>query len=465
MQAKLELLRKEILASANCEVFLVGGAVRDIYLGRKIIDYDLAFAGNAFKLAQEIAPRIGASFVPLDTDHDIARLVVKSAEGNIYLDFASFKGTDIYEDLKNRDFTINAMAIPLKETCAEVFDPFGGIQDIKAQRISAISEANMLADPIRILRAVRFAVELGYTIEPETFDYMFRNRNLLKRVSAERIRDELFRSFTVDAYQTVLLLENAALFDVLIPELSAAKGVEQNKYHSLDVWEHCLATLKQLEENILVDENSITVQIQEYLNGELVQGRSRKALLKFAALIHDIGKPAVRQLLPGKGVTFWNHDLVGSNMAKEIATRFTLSKKEINFIEKIVKYHMRPLFLSKGHASARALYKFFSETGEDGLGVILHAQADTKAGKIHNDEQVEAFSQTIDMMRDFYFHEFLPKTTNPLLRGQDILLSLPKIPNNKVGEVLNDVKEAYTIGLISSREEALNYIKNKYRQF
>jgi len=230
-------------------VYLVGGAVRDAVLG--IVSRDLDFAcPKGIKLAKKVADGLKAAFFPLDETFDTARVISQLPDGSRdSLDFAGFRGETLEADLRGRDFTINAVAMDMRS--GEIIDPLGGIRDIREKSIKVCSEDAFITDPVRILRAVRLAAGLGFTISPDTRNLMKTAVSLLPKVSPERQRDEFFKILSgPKPDMSIRALELLGVLPAFLPELDSLKGVEQTAPHVHDVWVHTLAVLRHLE-NIL----------------------------------------------------------------------------------------------------------------------------------------------------------------------------------------------------------------------
>ncbi|HEX9092027.1 MAG TPA: hypothetical protein VF831_11090, partial [Anaerolineales bacterium] len=257
------LLRIISLLPEDVPVYLVGGAIRDALLNRDSYDLDFVTPGDAIEIARRIGDKIGAAYFPLDTERNMARLVLKPEAAQNYhaghpirIDFSTYQGADLASDLSARDFTINAMAVEVHELQTMV-DPQGGAQDLLAKRLRTCSERSFINDPVRILRAVRFSISLELHISSETLQQMRQAVNHLPIVSAERMRDELFRILVQPHPSTALrLLDKLDALEHILPEICMLKGVEQSYPHVLDAWEHTLDSLSRLESvlGVLADE-------------------------------------------------------------------------------------------------------------------------------------------------------------------------------------------------------------------
>ena len=233
---------------SDIPVYLVGGAVRDALLRRKIHDLDFILPGNAVKISRQIANRLGAAFFPMDEEYDTGRVILISNDGSRFtLDFAAQRGDNLESDLRGRDFTFNAMAVDVRQPQA-ILDPLGGAADLLAKQIRPCSPSAFVNDPIRVLRAIRQAAVFGFHIPPETRALMRSAAPLLPDISPERMRDELFR--LLDGPRVAASIRAldmlGALFYVL-PEMETLKGVEQSPPHLDDVWHHTLNVVQKLE--------------------------------------------------------------------------------------------------------------------------------------------------------------------------------------------------------------------------
>src|SRR5215208_828181 len=386
------------------EIYLVGGAVRDILLNRLSRDLDFALPSDGISLARRIANTLKADFMTLDSERDTGRVIVTEANGaRTFLDFATYRGSNLEEDLHARDFTINAIAFDL--AAQALIDPLNGASDLRAKVIRACSSTSLSDDPVRILRAVRQAATFGFKIELETRKAMKQAASLLPRISSERQRDELFKMLEgpkPDA--SMRALEMLGVFPYLLPELPAMKGVEQSTPHIHDVWEHTLSVLGHLE-NILAalapgynaDKTNdlftglLTLRIGRFREQfarhfaeSLNADRSVQAALFFAALYHDVQKPATKSLDESLRIRFFDHDVKGAEVVEARARAFNLSNDEVERIRLIVQHHMRFHFFTsrlegdKQEPSRKAIYRFFRDTGKAGIDLVLLGLADLR---------------------------------------------------------------------------------------
>ncbi len=326
-------------------VYLVGGAVRDALLGRPVRDLDFALAAPAIPIARRVADALQADFYPLDPERDTGRVIVRQADGSrLLLDFAALRGPDIDSDLLGRDFTLNAIAIDLRS--GALYDPLGGAQDLRDRSLRACSPSTFADDPLRILRGVRLAAELGFHLLPESRKAMKTAVVLLGDVSTERLRDELFHILEGPRPAACLrALDLLGALDPILPELQALKGIEQPSPHVYDVWEHTLAAVDALEGILAVlapawdaeqaadlFEGLLSLRLGRYrqaLAGHfglpLNVNRSLRGLLFFAALYHDIAKPDTLRADEDGQLRFWGHDKEGALLAARRARWLALS--------------------------------------------------------------------------------------------------------------------------------------------
>jgi tRNA nucleotidyltransferase/poly(A) polymerase len=474
-------------------VYLVGGAVRDALLGRPIHDLDFALERNAIKTARHIADALMADFYALDTERDTGRVIVTNDDGmRMLMDFTSFRGADLEADLDGRDFTLNAIALNLSDN--SLHDPLGGAMDLKEKRLRACSQSAFTDDPVRILRGVRLAANFGFHILPETRAAMKEAAGLLGNVSPERNRDELFRIF--DGPQPAACmraLDLLGVLDMLLPELSALKGVEQILPHVHDVWEHTLAVVSHLEGILAAlrpDYNPDSAsdllngmlvlrigryrqQISDALRTQLTSDRSLRSLLFMAALYHDIAKPQSKKMDEEGQLHFWDHDQQGAEILVRRARLLALGNDEIQRLEIIVLNHMRIHFHTNRlrregkPPSRRAIYRFFRDTGPAGVEVCLLTLADLRATYEQTLPQ-ETWAAALEVVRTMLAAWYEKKDEQvaplPLVDGNDLKRELSLQPGKKIGELLEAVREAQVMGEVSTREQALGLARRRLEE-
>jgi tRNA nucleotidyltransferase/poly(A) polymerase len=474
----------------DLEIFLVGGAVRDMLLNREVHDLDFTQVSGGITTARAVANALKADFFPLDPERDTGRVILKESDGSRHiLDFASFRGPNLDGDLVGRDFTLNTIALEL-HTC-QVFDPLGGGMDIKERKLRACSATSIPDDPVRILRAIRLAADLGFRILTETRQAMKTHASKLADVSPERVRDELFRILEgVHSATCLRALDMLGALDVILPELSSMKGVAQPAPHQHDVWSHVLAMCSYLEsilglltpgnmsgeaEDLI---NSLLImrigryrqQLADHLNTPLAGERRLKGLLFLAALYHDVAKPATMKLDEHGQLRFWEHDQQGAEIAAKRARLLALSNDEITRLETIIRNHMRFLFLvnrlvTEGKPpSRRAIYRFFRDSGQAGVDLTLLGLADLRAIYLETLPQ-ETWVAALDVahlfLENWYEKPTESITPPPLVDGNDLMQACNLDPGPRIGELLEAIREAQAMGEVTTRDQALALARKK----
>ncbi|HUG34190.1 MAG TPA: DUF5678 domain-containing protein [Anaerolineales bacterium] len=482
------LLDKVRDALPDQEVHLVGGAVRDMLLNRLSRDLDFAVPSNGISLARRVANALQANFMILDEDRDTGRGIITDADGSrTYLDFATYRGgATLEDDLRDRDFTINAIAYDLRADA--LIDPLDGAADLRAKVIRACSTTSIKDDPIRILRAVRQAAAFDFKIDPETRQWMKDAAGHLPKVSPERQRDELFKILDgprPDA--SMRALEMLGVFPHMLPELSAMKGTEQSPPHMHEVWEHTLKVLGYLEgilaaletgesagdpflARLLLALGKYRDQVAAHLADPLNTDRTPRAVLFFAALYHDVEKPASKSMDEAGRIRFFDHDVQGTATASKRGHAFNLSNDEIERIKKIIFNHMRVHFFTsqwiekKLEPSRKAIYRFFRDAGEAGVDLILLGLADLRGTRDHmlTEEHWSAALHVAGIFLENYY-EKREETVSPprLVDGHDLMKELNLEPGRTLGQLLEAIREAQAIGEVNTRGQAFEFARRE----
>lgn len=449
------------LAARPESMWLVGGTLRDLLLGRAIHDIDLAVDGDGLVVARDLADAFGGSYYPLDEQRATGRALLDDGQAKLAIDVARLRAPDIVGDLADRDFTLNALAAPVTAP-DRLLDPFGGRADLAARQIRPVSDASIRRDPLRALRAVRLAAELGFDLVPKTESLLRRDGTGLAGVSAERVRDELMRLLALPhAAPWLRCLEDLGLLRVVLPELDPLRGVTQTPPHCLNVFEHSLAVLAEFE-SVLAGWQppaELAERLQTWLDAPVNGGRPRRALLKLGALLHDLGKPATRSEENGR-VRFLGHEEAGVPLARAVLQRLRFSRDETCLIKTLVRHHLRPILLAQqGRVSQRAIYRFFRDTGENGIGILLHALADWRGTCPGRNPPPRALEALVARMLRFLWEQGESRALRrPLLGGRD-LIALGVPPGPRIGALLERLREAQATGEVSDREEALRRVR------
>jgi len=477
----------------NQEIYLVGGAVRDMLLNRRSPDLDFALPSNGISLARRVANALKADFMVLDSERDTGRVIVTESDGTrTFLDFATYRGKDLDEDLRARDFPINAIAFDLHTQT--LIDPLDGASDLRAKLIRACSPTSFSDDPVRILRAVRQAAAFEFKIELETRKAMKQAASLLPKVSPERQRAELFKMLEgpkPDA--SMRALEILGVFPYLLPELPALKGVEQSPPHIADVWEHTLSVLGHLESILAAlvpgynadNTNDLFTglltlrigrfrdQLAGHFAASLNTDRSVRAALFFAALYHDVQKPATKSVDETERIRFFDHDVKGAEVTANRARAFNLSNDEVQHVKTIIQHHMRFHFFTsrleggQQEPSRKAIYRFFRDTGKAGIDLILLGLADLRGTRGPTLTQ-ETWTAALDVARILLenYWEKPQETVAPprLLDGNELMSELGLEPGRIIGQLLEAIREGQATGKIENRAQALDLAREQLKK-
>jgi poly(A) polymerase len=484
-EAQLEHIRQVLPVDAG--VHLVGGSVRDIILGRRLHDIDFVLTGNVLGVARQVANRLGAMYFPLDEARHTGRLIWTQEDGErLVLDFAAQRGPDLETDLRLRDFTINAMALPLHGEM-QLIDPLDGAQDLREKILRPCSSNSLTADPVRLLRAVRLSIALNLQMSSETRLQIGAAIDRLPQVSAERQRDELMRMLEgPHPYAAVRLLDELGAMPLVMPELIAMQGVRQSPPHQLDVWHHTLSVLNHLEVVFEVldlefrqDEaanpamgllasrlGGYREQLYRHFLQPLTPDRSLRGLLFLAALYHDTGKPAAfRQDAEGR-IRFIRHEHISAELVSRRGHALPLSNDEVQRLVRIVRHHMRPHHMAQtGKApTRRTIYRYFRDCGPAGVDICLLSLADCLAtyGAALPLDLWSNYLEVIYLLLHAYWEQRDELVSPPgLVNGYDLISELDLAPGPQIGQLLDLIREAQATGHVKNREQALKLARSK----
>lgn len=494
MQTDMAIILKKVsslLDRQGYQSYAVGGFVRDWFLDRKTNDVDIAVNGNAINIAHEVAKTVEGKFVLLDDMNGIARVVVSEGEQRWYLDFSSFLD-GIESDLARRDFTINAMAAEfrqfitvvsrspkqneriLEQSGVKLIDPFSGEKDLRNKIIRGVSKKIFEVDAARLLRAVRLAAELNFVIEPETEALICHYSELITKIPGERIREELLKIISLhNAYHYLRYLDELGLLLALVPELAESKGVEQPRLHFWDVFDHSLQTVAAIEflirehdweygnEEILTD-TPWSEGIKEHLAQEVSSGSTHKTLLKLGGLFHDIAKPRTKFVDNTDRTHFYGHTKQGADMTAAILGRLRFSNREINLVESLVYHHLRPMQMSdKEMPTQRAIYRYFRDTGDVDIDILILALADYLASRGPLLEMVEweKHCRLLNYILTEHDKQHAKVLPPKLVDGHDLINTFGLASGPLIGELLDSVQEAQASGELTSKKEALALVQ------
>ena len=471
MQRVLDkLIRDTARHAGKPKLYIVGGFLRDRLLQRDTSDADFVVDGSAVRMARRIASALGGTFVLLDESNSVYRVVVKSKGRACSLDFSGMRGGSIERDLSLRDFTVNALASELKAG-GKPFDPgriidvTGGIRDMEKRVIRRVSGRVFRDDPLRILRAYRLRSELagcGFTIEPATGRLIRKQAALIRKPSAERVRDELLKILSSDdSFAVISEIDRQKVLEKILPEISIMKrSARKFYYHPEGLWQHAKESLKALE-YILGNLGKYGGGSRQRLSEAVMPGR---AVLKLTLLLHDSGKPRTAKMISGR-MRFFGHEELGAEITGRVFARLKMSRKETVSACKIVSNHMRPVNLSSaGRITERAIYRFFRDMGDVSLPLLLLSLADVSSylppfstarrGR-RSRQDIRFHNGFVRRMIKAYFRYEDKSSEKRLVNGNEVMRKFSIGPGPLVGGILKLVKEQQDLGRISTKKQAL----------
>lgn len=444
MKVKLPDFAKEIInkfEEEGYEIYIVGGAVRDLITGRPVDDWD--FTTNA--KPEEILELFPEAFY----DNKFGTVGISHESSPNPYEITTYRkeygytdkrrpdkvewGKSLEEDLKRRDFTINAMALGRagKKKDFDLIDPFDGQKDLDKKLIRAVGEAQerFSEDSLRMMRAIRIAAELGFTIEEETFEAIKMNASLINKIAKERIKDELFKILaSPNPYEGMKMFRSSGLMQEILPELEKTFGVEQKspgRHHIYDVGTHSMRSLKFVAE------------------------KNTDPLVRFATLIHDIGKPQTYKKLKNGTITFYNHEVVGAKIAKRIAERLKFSNKEKEKLHKLVRWHQ---FTVDENQTDSAIRRFIRRVGKENIPDMLDLRVGDRlgGGARETSWRLEEFKERLVEVQK------QPFTVHDLkISGNEVMEVLGLDPGPEVGEVLEKIYKEVVDKKIPNEKKAL----------
>jgi putative nucleotidyltransferase with HDIG domain len=452
---------QDVAKKRQTRIFLVGGFLRDVLLSRKSVDYDFATERQALETAACFARAIKGAYVLLDEERGCARVVKKKGKTIHTYDFANFREKSLLQDLTHRDFTINTLSVALSRVRErdvirdKIEDRKNGLPDIQKRTIRMVSPEVFQEDPLRILRAFSLKALLRFRIDPATAKQIRKDKDRLRTVSFERISVELFKILESErASPVVNQMDRIGLMVKVIPQIAGMVRCLQGPYHHLDVWRHSKETLKQFEK--IARACARRPDIQTYLDGSLGGNRSRKALVKLAVLLHDVGKPETRKMVEGK-YSFHAHEHMGKKITRHVARMLKLSTRERHALEDMVQLHLRPGYLSNDPwPTDRAVYRFFRDAGEESVSILLLSLADQKAtrGPLTPESDQKHHERICWALIDEYFRKQREKPLPRLVTGHDVMRRLNIAPSREVGRILSVIEEKQALGKIATKQEA-----------
>lgn len=434
----------------GAEVYLVGGFIRDKILNRMCEpcvepkagpfvspDRDLVVVGvSAESYANFLGKKHQGTVVLLDPDNQIFRVALKNGE---YFDIT--ETDDLLKDAKRRDFTINSIYQNFES--GEIFDPYDGQKSIENKIIKTVDIQNLNDDPLRMLRAFRFAATLGFAIDNEILDFISQNAALIQKIAPERVHYELIKMFEGNfLVENLRLAHKTGLLAEIFPFIKEIEKVPPNTHHHLSLIEHSIETVK----NLSLKTSPVWAQ------------------LRIAALMHDIGKPICWKIEPDTGRhRFIGHDVIGEELAKNELKRLKFSRKEIDFISKMVVHHIYPsALMAQEVITDKAKIRFIKKLDPYVFEILDLARADrlSAQGVAVTEEKTQENLCNLKELSDFY-EKIQPKLVNlpKLLNGNEIMELLQISAGVELGEVIAELQEAQLEGKVSTKDEAIEFVK------
>jgi poly(A) polymerase len=446
--------------------WIVGGALRDELLGRPVTDVDVAVEGDPQAPARALAAEVGGPVFPLSEAFGAWRVIDRGA-GRIY-DVATLQGPTIEDDLALRDFTVNALARPLRELSVAalvapnpdtpLIDPLGGRADLDAGSLRVIGPAAYESDPLRALRLTRFVAELAFSPDPETERLTRAAAPRVAEAAGERVFAELRR--LVLAPNVIGGLETAdrlGLLHAVLPEVAELHDVEQSQYHHRDVYGHTIEVLERLLELEARAEGRLRAVLDEPLADELTRGEA----LRFGALLHDIGKPATHAVRESGRVTFMGHDRLGEQMVHDVCRRLRTSERFSRFVGALTRHHLVLGFLvHERPLDRRAVYRYLRRTEPVEVEVTLLSCADRLATRGRKaDEAIAAHTELAAELMEAALDWREQGRPRALVRGDELARDLGIEPGPEIGSLLASLEEAAYAGEVATRDEALGFAR------
>ncbi|MFP4248493.1 MAG: CCA tRNA nucleotidyltransferase [Armatimonadota bacterium] len=465
-----EALRADLTGLAierGYELYLVGGAVRDVLLGREVGDWDLAGHG-VIDIARRFAAEHDLRTVLLHEDLPTIRVILRPGDPTGFLDFAELRAPTIEQDLCLRDFTINALAWDIRGA-DRLIDPTGGLEDIEASRVRALDREVLAADPLRVLRAFRFAAELNFDVAGETGEWLAELAPEIESVAGERIGHEMAKLFAAPhAADAVQAAEDLGALGALVPPLAETRGVQQGGFHHLDVLGHTLLALHEAERAIN-DPELFLPRAADAIRVWLGEAENRAAV-RMAVAFHDVGKPACRTEEEGR-TRFLGHADASASTFLDCAERWCLPTSLRRKVVRMIRLHMRPLELAsagmRAEAEGRSLEsvitlsavrRLMRDAEPASIGLLLVAVGDRSAcrGPASRLEERGRLYEVFDEMLVRYLKWLREQRKRPRLIDGDTLMAELNLPEGPlVGELLDAIEEAYEDREIEAEDEAL----------
>lgn len=464
----------KLAKDTNTEVYVVGGYVRDFLLKKKTLDIDLVVSENAELFAKKLAKKINGKCFVLHSDLQVYRVAVKNNPDMEYIDISLMQGKNIKEDLSRRDFTVNALAVKIENfdnIKKNITDYFNGIKDLKNKEIKAVSKKVFIDDPLRMLRAFRFASEYNFKISKDTLSLIKKYSSKITAVAGERIKNELFRILNNrKSSQYISAIDDVKLLEKMFPVIATMKKSAQRfYYHPKGLFQHCFQTYEALE-NILIKLDKYFPKskdiLEQHLNEHFSEYVNKKNLLKFIAVFHDCAKPECAKRMDNK-MRFLGHEELGAKKTAQIMKELKMSNKEIDFAKAIISEHMRPSNLAKSEViTTRAQMRLFRDIKENTPDLLIMAMSDWHSyknlkKKIYPKKVLQQQEKSVAKLIFAYFDFINNKPKDKILDGNVLMKEFHLKPGKIIGELLKYINNAYEEGRIKDKKQALKYAKSQ----
>ena len=456
------------------DVYVVGGYIRDFLLKKKSLDIDLVVCEKAESFARKLAKKIKGKCFILHSDLQVYRVAVMNNPDIKYIDISLMQGKNIEKDLSRRDFTINALAAKIENfdnLKKNIIDYFGGIKDLKNKNIRAVSKTVFNDDPLRMLRAFRFASEYKFKISKETLSLIKKYSSKIITVAGERIKNELFRILNnKKSSRYIAMIDESGLLEKIFPVITKMKKSAKNfYYHPNGLFQHCFQTYEALE-NIFIKLDKYFPKsknvLEKHLNENFSENVNKKNLLKFIAIFHDCAKPECAKRMDNK-MRFLGHEAIGAKKTAQIMKNLKMSNKEIDFAKAIICEHMRPSNLAKSEViTNRAQMRLFRDIKENTPDLLILAMSDwhsykTLKKKVYPKKVLQHQEKSVAKLIFDYFEFVNNKPKDKIIDGNILMKEFKLKPGKIIGELLKYINNAYEEGRVKSKQQALNFAKSQ----
>lgn len=474
MEINIEALR-ELRLKHLIPMYIVGGYIRDFFLGKNSKKMDVYVQRNTEKLAKDYAEKINGRVIYYKNRQHIWRIL--DNENKLIANFYEIGEEDLKTCLSKRDFTINSLAIDVFNidliSKITIIDYFKGLNDLEGKQIKAITSESFKYNPLRLLKAIRYMSELEFELEENTYKYMKRDSKLLENISDKKYTYEIFKILeNKRSYHYIDYMEKEfKMFQIIFPEIIPMKCVGTCKYHVVDVFTHSIHTLKKLEE-IIYSENFFEPHIkkiyEDYTREIISASRTKLELIKLASLFHDVGKPESESIDEKGRTRFSGHEITGGRIIVSLSKRLNLSNKESEMMKQIIELHMIPLNVyTKNDMSGKALYQVFKLLESSTLDIFLIALADITATRelLDPKEELNKFKVFTEYLIDNYLTRYLEvQDISTVITGKEIIEELGIASGTQIGELIEETKRAIYYGIIGrDGAEALEYMSKLLR--